>query len=93
MFLHVEQHLHQTMSGGLQAKDCCVHGSVMNALVFFEIQRPARSFRTPWTQVSCLSRNDPGFLSFSEQVSIHGISHTEVSDSARLCRWPCLGEV
>lgn len=85
MLLHMEQHLHRTVSGGLQVKDCCVHGSVMNVLVFLEIWRPTRSFRTLWTQVSCLSRNDPGFLSISEQVSIHGISHREVSDSGHVC--------
>ena len=50
MFLPVAQHLHRTMSGGLQVKDCCVHGSVMNVLVFLEIWRPARSFRIPWTR-------------------------------------------
>lgn len=81
----MERHLYRTASGGLQVKDCSVHELVMDVLVFVEIWRPARSFRTPWTEVSCLSRNDPGFLSISEQVGIHDILHMEVSDSRHIC--------
>lgn len=84
-FLPLEQDLHWTMSGVLQVKDCCVHGLVVNALVFHEVWRPARSFRTPWTQVSFLSGNDPAFLSVSEHVTIHSISHMEVLDSGHVC--------
>lgn len=40
MFLHLERHLHWSMSGALQVKDCCVHGSVVNVLVLLEIWRP-----------------------------------------------------
>lgn len=84
MFLHMEQHLHWTMPGGLQVKGCSVHGSVMNVLVFLELRRPKRSFSLPWTQVRCLNRNDPGFLTASEQVSILSISHTEVLNSGHV---------
>lgn len=81
MFPPMEQHPHQTMSGGLQVKDCCVHGSVMDVLVVLESWRPPGSFRPPWMQVNCLSRNDSGVLSISEQVNIHSISHMEVLGS------------
>lgn len=46
MFFHVEQRLRRTVSAGLQVKDCCLHGSLMNVLMSLKIGRRARSFRT-----------------------------------------------
>lgn len=85
MFLPMQQHLHQTVSGDLQVTDCCVHGSGMDVPVFLERWRPPGSSRPPWIHVSCLSRNGSGLLSISEQVNIHSISHMEVLGSGHVC--------
>lgn len=60
MCLGVEQHLRRAAPGGLQVTNCRARGSGMNGPVFPEGWRAERrSFGCPWTQVGCLSRNDP----------------------------------
>lgn len=81
----MEQHLLQMVSGDLKIKDCCVHGSLMDVLVFLESWRPLGSFRLLWIHVKCLSRNDSGVLCISEQVNIHGMLHMEVLGSGHVC--------